>query len=280
MDLILSDIHADIQALETILDVVTHTTFKEKYGEFSRIINLGDVLERGTHPKEVLEKLQIISKTHSLESVVGNHDEAFLYKRPVSGSSIESLVAHSYLNQQDLEFFEMNKDGTYGKQEFIDKKYNLVCVHGGPLDPNKIIPNGSREESWLYQKSWQRISEEDFEFFSFAGYHYKPSSAFKEVENLFENFIILCGHQHEEAAIIQTENGPKEILSEITHNIENISKFTLEKKEIPSQNNENYIIRVGLGGPEGYYGIGMAKPHFGIIEYDPKKVILFSINPI
>jgi len=280
MDLILSDIHADIQALETILDVVTHTTFKEKYGEFSRIINLGDVFERGTHPKEVLEKLQIISKTHSLESVVGNHDEAFLYKRQVSGSSIESLIAHSHLNQQDLEFFEMNKDGTYGKQEFIDKKYNLVCVHGGPLDPNKIIPNGSREESWLYQKSWQRISEEDFEFFSFAGYNYKPSSAFKEVENLFENFIILCGHQHKEAAIIQTENGPKEILSEITPNIEKISKFTLEKKEIPIQNNENYIIRVGLGGPEGYYGIGMAKPYFGIIEYDPKKVTLFSINPI
>ncbi len=62
MDLILSDIHADIRALETILDVVTHTAFKEKYGEFSRIINLGDVLERGTHPKEVLEKLLIISK--------------------------------------------------------------------------------------------------------------------------------------------------------------------------------------------------------------------------
>ena len=58
------------------------------------------------------------------------------------------------------------------------------------------------------------------------------------------------------------------------------SKFTLEKKEIPIQNNENYIIRIGLGGPEGYYGIGMAKPHFGIIEYDPKKVTLFSINPI
>lgn len=129
MDLILSDIHADIRALEAILDVVTHTSFKEKYGEFSRIINLGDILERGTHPKEVLEKLQIISKTHSLESVIGNHDEAFLYKRSVSGSSIESLDAHSSLNQQDLEFFEMNKDGTYGKQELIDKKYNSEIIN-------------------------------------------------------------------------------------------------------------------------------------------------------
>ncbi|MEE9241772.1 MAG: metallophosphoesterase family protein, partial [Nitrosopumilaceae archaeon] len=60
MDLVFSDIHADIDALELIVDLVTSTEFKKEYGEISRILNLGDVLERGTHPKQVLEKLSIL----------------------------------------------------------------------------------------------------------------------------------------------------------------------------------------------------------------------------
>jgi len=56
MDLVISDIHADISALNTIMDLVNSVDFKNNYGEISRILNLGDVLERGTSPKEVLEK--------------------------------------------------------------------------------------------------------------------------------------------------------------------------------------------------------------------------------
>ena len=58
MDLVISDIHADISALNTIMDLVTSVDFKKKYSEISRILNLGDVLERGTRPKEVLEKME------------------------------------------------------------------------------------------------------------------------------------------------------------------------------------------------------------------------------
>ena len=278
MDLILSDLHADIIALDTIFEVVSHNEFRKKHGEFSRIINLGDVLERGTNPKQVLEKLQNLSENYILESVIGNHDEAFLYKRLVSGSSLESLSSHASLKEKDLEFFKINKDGSFGRQEFIDKKNRLICVHGGPLDPNKITPNNAGEEAWLYQKSWQRISEQDFEFFTYAGYSYKPSSAFAEVKNYLENFIILCGHQHEEAAFTQIDNATSEILSKTKPQIEKTSQFTLEKKEIPINKNGNHLIRIGLGGPEGYYGTGLTIPHFGIVEYNPKKITLFSIN--
>lgn len=278
MDLIFSDIHADINALESILKVVYTNEFKEKYGEFLRILNLGDVLERGTHPKEVLQKLHETSLTYTMESIMGNHDEAFLYRRPVSGSSVESLDAHYSLNDADLEFFPKNKDGSFGRQEFVDKKYRLMCVHGGPLNPAEITPKGLGLESWLYQKTWQRISEEDYEFFSYAGYHYKPSSAFEEVKKQLNNFIILCGHQHVETAIKQTGNESKEILFEIPLQKEKIGNFILEKKEIPISDSENYIIRLGLAGPEGYYGAGLSVPQFGIIDYNPRKVILFSIN--
>jgi len=106
MDLLISDIHADISALDAILDLTTSIDFKKKYGEISRVINLGDVLERGTHPKQVLEKMMDLSKNHSVVSIMGNHDEAFLYGRQVSGSSLESISSHDSLTEEDLEFFK------------------------------------------------------------------------------------------------------------------------------------------------------------------------------
>ena len=158
MDLIISDIHADYTALENILGVVESPDFKKNYGEFSRIINLGDILERGTHPKEVLNKLDSLSKNYTLESVMGNHDEAFLYGRTVSGNPLESIGTHDLLTDDDLSFFKKNKDETFGRQEFLDKKNKILCVHGGPLDPKNITPKDAEVDSWLYQKTWQRVS--------------------------------------------------------------------------------------------------------------------------
>jgi predicted MPP superfamily phosphohydrolase len=278
LDLVFSDIHADIDALDTILQVTSSNDFIKKYGSFDRIINLGDLLERGNNPKQVLAKLEFLQKNYPIISVMGNHDEAFLYKRPVSGSSIESWTAHQELKKDDLAFFEQNKDNTFGQQQFIDTKNNLVCVHGGPLDPQKITPkNVYDEETWLYQRTWQRISDEEFEFFSYSGYHYKPSSAFDEGKSLLGNFVILCGHQHEEAVLVQNKK-IQNILSDLVVTKEKVSDFVLEKKEIEINKSSNYLIRLGLGGPSGYYGVGVAKPHFGIIQYNPRIVTLFTVK--
>lgn len=278
MDLVFSDIHADIDALNTILEVVSSDEFIKKYGSFDRIINLGDLLERGNAPKQVLARLELLQKNYPIISVMGNHDEAFLYKRRVSGSSIESWAAHQELKEDDLSFFEQNNDNTFGKQQFIDTKNKLYCIHGGPLDPKKITPkNTYDEERWLYQKSWQRLSAEEFEFFSYSGYHYKASSAFDEGKNHLDNFVILCGHQHEEAVIVQNDQ-IHDVFSKLKTNHEKISDFALEKKEIQIDKSSNYLVRLGLGGPSGYYGVGAPKPHFGIVQYNPKKVTLFTVK--
>jgi predicted MPP superfamily phosphohydrolase len=278
MDLVFSDIHADVDALDIILEIAASKDFIKKYGSFDRIINLGDLLERGNNPREVLAKLSHLKKNYSIVSVMGNHDEAFLYKRPVSGSSVESWSAHQALKENDLEFFVQNKDNTFGQQQFIDAKNNLVCVHGGPLDPKKITPkNAYDDETWLYQKTWQRLSEEDYEFFSYSGYNYKASSAFGEAKNHADNFVILCGHQHKEAVLVQNEQ-IHDVFSQLEVKHEKASDFTLEKREIEIEKSNNYLIRLGLGGPSGYYGVGSAQPHFGIVQYDPKKVTLFSVN--
>ena len=276
MDLVISDIHADISGLNTIIDLVTSTDFKKKYGEISRILNLGDVLERGTNPKQVLEKIMELSKNYHVISVIGNHDEAFLYGRQVSGSSLESTSAHNSLTEEDLSFFKKNQDNTFGDQEFLDKRAGLLCVHGGPLDPKKITPKDAGLQAWLYQKSWQRLSDEGYEFFSYYGYQYIASSAFTEARTRVEDPLILCGHQHIEAAV-QLKRGIQEIHSKVKLQTEKIGNLTLEKREILIEPNSSYLVRVGLGGPEGYYGTGSATPHFGIVQYNPKKVILFGI---
>ena len=278
MDLVFSDIHADVEALDTILDIATNDDFTKKYGSFDKIINLGDILERGNNPREVLAKLDYLKKNYPIISVMGNHDEAFLYKRRISERSLASWAAHQALKENDLAFFEQNKDSTFGQQQFVDTKNNLVCVHGGPLDPKKIMPkNVYDEEVWLYQKTWQRLSDEEFEFFSYSGYHYKASSAFDQGKNNLGNFVILCGHQHKEAVLVQNEK-IHDVFSNLMVTHDKVGDFVLEKREIEIEKSNNYLIRLGLGGPSGYYGVGSAQPHFGIVQYDPKKVILFSVN--
>ena len=140
------------------------------------------------------------------------------------------------------------------------------------------MPKNAGEESWLYQKSWQRISEEDTEFFSFYGYHYKPLSAFKEVKTKLKNFVIFCGHQHIETGFKEERGKVSEFFSNIPTKSELISSYHVLKKEIELDPFSNYIIRLGLGGPEGYYGIGKPNPHFGINLKTQNRVILFEIK--
>lgn len=142
MDLVISDIHADISALKTIIILTTSLDFQKKYGKISRIINLGDVLERGVNPKQVLEKLMSLSETYPIISVMGNHDEAFLYGRKVSYDSLESISAHDSLTIKDLEFFKKNQDETYGQQDYFDKK---------------IIWFVFTEVLWILKRSLQKI---------------------------------------------------------------------------------------------------------------------------
>lgn len=275
LDLVFSDIHADMGGLQTILDVTLSPDFEDRYGKVSRIINLGDLLERGTGPKQVLQKMTELSGSYRMISVMGNHDEGFLYQREISGSSTASALAHGSLSQQDLEFFRENGDGTFGDQFVVEKNDRLFCVHGGPLDPDRIQKNG--EDPWLYQRTWQRLSDQETEFYSYFGYHYKPSSAFREGKEHLENFVMLCGHQHVEAAI-REERGKITNIWTFDHTLEKMSSHVLKKREFPIDKRANYLFRMGLGGPQGHHTGGFAKPHFAIIQDEPRKLIMFTVE--
>lgn len=275
MDLIFSDIHADIDSLKKIISIVTSKDFEKNYGKISSIVNLGDVLERGSNPKEVLQMLKILSKKYTLISIIGNHDEAFLLNKKISINSPESIEAHSLLTNDDLSFFSMNKDGTFGQREYVDKKRRMVFVHGGPINPDTITMT-SDMDAWRCQKSWQRLSDENLNFYSPVGYFYSANSAFAEVSRYLKNFILFCGHTHNESVKKQNKNGIFDILNSLQTKKENFNDFVLYKKEFLIEENTNYIVKVGIAGSKSD-GENNNMSHFVICDY-PYRIILFQIK--
>lgn len=284
--LIVSDIHADIKALDTIIEIIGHPEFIKRYGSINKIINLGDMIERGYHPVEVIERLIKLGKTISLKSIMGNHDESFLYNWPVSGNDMVSIIAHEELKstastgnkcmQSCLNFLK-NQPPFY-----IDHEENILAVHGGPINPETIVPPGlDNYEKWLYQMTWQRISEKKHEYMDSSGYHYLPENAFIHAGNCLDNgFLIFCGHQHTEAAYRHT--GMKiESISEkhMRVSIEKIGGHVINAKELKIEKHMNYLIRLGIAGPIGYYKwLGWDKTHFGLLwkKQGMQRVCLFE----
>ena len=280
MDLIISDIHADFISFNKILDLVFDKEFEQKYGKISRILNLGDVLNLGTHPKEVLNKLSSLEKNFEILSVMGNHDEAFFNNMILRKTSAESLRAHKELSENDLSFFKKNLNGKIGQDQIIDSSRNISLFHGGPLNPNKIIPKNNINNTLYYQKTWQRISPIDANFFHNSGYNYTPLTAFNEMKNFLKNFILFCGHQHKEAIYEEYNDNVRDLLKLIPSTNEKISNNFLQKRKIIIEKKKNYLIRIGLSGPEGSHNSENIFPHFGIFKKDVNEVLLFNFSKI
>ncbi|RJS72352.1 metallophosphatase family protein [ANME-2 cluster archaeon] len=259
--LIISDLHADLHALDTIIAIVNSQAFIDRYGETTTIINLGDVVERGYHPVEVIEQILALKDEMSVVSVIGDHDEAFLFDREISGSDPASIRAHSALreNKRCMRFF----DGL--PQYLADYNDRILAVHGGPIDPSTIEKKVVSDD-WLYQRTWQRISETGDDFFDLSGYHYRPEHAFAYVKETFgRGFLILCGHEHFEACYLEIDEGARNIINGMIRRKEVFSGSVVHVKAMMRQKGVNYLVRVGIAGPEGYARFGENRSHFGLL---------------
>ena len=67
---VVSDIHANLRALDVVLDYITREGIK-------RIVNLGDVIGYGPHPRECFE--QVTTDERFVVNLLGNHDRNLLY---------------------------------------------------------------------------------------------------------------------------------------------------------------------------------------------------------
>jgi predicted phosphodiesterase len=185
---IFSDVHADAGAFSAFRAFIADPLFAERFGTVDLVVNLGDLLHRGDHPREVLEAVHTLSRDYRLVSVMGNHDHAFLNDIAVSGSDAASLYRHDQLRGSPLlSIYESMP------VEWIEN--GMLFVHGGPMDLGPSL---------LRQKFWQRLSPEPGD--TFAGYHYTPAMAFAVLRERGLRFLC-CGHQHTTACFKDHEKG-------------------------------------------------------------------------
>jgi len=269
--LFFSDIHADAGALDLLLKTSVDQAFVERFGMVGKIVNLGDTVERGYNPCEVIDRLRSLD---NLVSVLGNHDEAFICQTPVSGSNEKSEVAHRECRRKEIwrDFFETTH------LYWTDEDERIYAVHGGPIDPGSITPKDADGlTAWLHSMTWQRISRGNERYFDWSGYHYRPEDAFAQVRKILKpGFVIVCGHEHSEAVYMEESPGTvAEILHTTAKASFQVKGRRIEEKSLILEENKNYLVRLGIAGPAGYYeSYGWDRCYFGVYhEKDGRRMI-------
>jgi predicted phosphodiesterase len=134
--LILSDIHANLEALEACLEAAP---------EHDRVFNLGDIVGYGANPNEVADRARALGSVF----VRGNHDKACSGLislddfNPVAG--LAAIWTRDQLTADNLAFL---RDLPVGPVSPIE---NLQCVHGSPRDEDEYVFVASEAYSILAQ---------------------------------------------------------------------------------------------------------------------------------
>lgn len=136
--LIISDIHANLTALDTVL---------KEAGEVDAVWCLGDLVGYGPYPNECVERIQELP---NLTCVVGNHDAAALSIIDDDTFNPEARTAMAWtrdnLNQSNKAFLRSLQDKVIWQ--------NVTLTHGSPRQP-----------IWEYILD-TRTAAQNFEFFN------------------------------------------------------------------------------------------------------------------
>ncbi len=141
--LVLSDIHANIDALEAVLAAAP---------DHDQVWNLGDVVGYGAMPNEVIEQVRGLGKTF----VRGNHDRACCGQASLEDfSPLASSAARwtrRVLTPQHVQWLQCMSAGPV-----VPKGSGVSCMHGSYFDEDEYL--FSIEEAWLpLQQSQTRIN--------------------------------------------------------------------------------------------------------------------------
>jgi predicted phosphodiesterase len=120
---LISDIHSNLEALETVLEDITDE-------KIERIICLGDIIGYGPNPREVLKKAANFGI-----SIRGNHEDALLFSTydftPDAVKAIE-------WTRKEINREEFSKEENHQLWNFIDSlkdihiEDDIMFVHGSP----------------------------------------------------------------------------------------------------------------------------------------------------
>jgi diadenosine tetraphosphatase ApaH/serine/threonine PP2A family protein phosphatase len=122
--LILSDIHANLEALEACLDAAP---------EYDLVYNLGDIVGYGANPNEVTTRSRELGSIF----VRGNHDKACSGMSDLSDfnpiAGLAALWTREKLTEEHLEFLRELPHGPISPMD------NLQLVHGSPRDEDEYV---------------------------------------------------------------------------------------------------------------------------------------------
>lgn len=141
--LVLSDIHANLEALEAVLD---HA------GEHDRVWFLGDAVGYGPDPNACVERLQSLNVEHWL---AGNHDWAALERLDTSDFNPDARRAAEWTRDRLSKGVRERLDRAEPRADAPDE--GLTLVHGSPrypiweyiLDASTAMDNFASFESTL-----------------------------------------------------------------------------------------------------------------------------------
>jgi predicted phosphodiesterase len=124
--LLLSDIHANLEALEACLDAAP---------QHDRVINLGDVVGYGASPNEVVERVRAISSLN----VRGNHDRASCGLADAEDFNPMAMMAALWTRQAltpaNVAWLRSLPMGPLRSREIPAVQF----VHGSPLDEDEYM---------------------------------------------------------------------------------------------------------------------------------------------
>ena len=129
--ILLSDIHANVTALEAVLNNI------KTFGEFDAYVILGDLVNYGPRPNEIINILQSIDKP-IIVNLWGNHEYS------VFGGSLDRFATdrgrsvlrytNSILTEQSRDYLDTSLDHKGYCEKVIDGN-NFLFIHGNLDDP-------------------------------------------------------------------------------------------------------------------------------------------------
>ena len=135
---ILSDIHANLEALEVVLADIDRQGIDTLYC-------LGDVIGYGPNPRECIQLCQ-----PCVFSLLGNHEEAVLFHAEDFNAKARRAVDWT---RNQLNSTEHDKESNYALWDFLGemdrekKKGRCFFVHGSPRQPTReyVLPKDSED---------------------------------------------------------------------------------------------------------------------------------------
>lgn len=132
---IISDIHANIYALQAVLEDITRQ-------KVDQIYCTGDLVGYAPFPNEVIETIQ----NQQIPAVMGNYDDAVGNMRFICGCDYKNEAAQA-LGEESIRWTkehtsEINKEFLSklpAKISFKNSGYNVLLVHGSPNKLNEYL---------------------------------------------------------------------------------------------------------------------------------------------